>query len=73
MEWIGIISLTLNFIGALLIALSVGALDKKEGGWTTVNDKEYPFVYVKNKNFLRLGLVLLPVGFLLQIIIVIIE
>lgn len=63
------LGLALNMIGTLLIAISFGALSNKQGGTTEIDNskKVYEFAYVKHPVCFNIGIVVLLIGFALQL------
>ena len=62
------IGILINAIGSLMIVISIGKFPKEFGGSTTGDDgKEYHFAYVTHPKLLKIGLLAMVVGFLLQI------
>lgn len=68
---ISLIGLLFNFIGSLLVSISVGQIGKndEDGGYTTLeNGKSYNLAYLTHPNAFKLGLSLFVIGFVFQLI-----
>lgn len=60
--------LTLNIVGTLMVAFSFGKLPKGFGGTTTSDKgKIYAFAYLVRPNFFYSGIILLVLGYLIQL------
>ena len=60
--------LIINMAGSILIVISIGHFSKEFGGSTTDSKgKEYQFAYVLKPKLLHTGLILMVIGFVLQI------
>jgi len=57
-------------LGSLLVALAFGKFPKEFGGSTTGSDgKEYNIAYVIHPKLFKIGLWLIPIGFIFQLLI----
>jgi len=60
--------LIVGTLGSFLVAISFGGFPKGFGGSTTSDDgKKYHFAYVVHPILFKIGLWLIPVGFILQL------
>lgn len=63
------LGLILNTLGSILVVVSIGKFPDGFGGSTTSNKgREYHFAYVTRPTGLRAGLLLIILGFILQIL-----
>lgn len=60
--------LLVNMLGSIFVVISIGKFPKGFGGSTTDDDgNEYHFAYVTRPSLLKWGLILMIIGFFLQI------
>ncbi|OGN31522.1 MAG: hypothetical protein A3I92_00570 [Candidatus Yanofskybacteria bacterium RIFCSPLOWO2_02_FULL_43_10b] len=63
------LGLILNIIGSILVVVSIGKFPDGFGGSTTSNNgREYHFAYVTRPTGLKIGLLLIIIGFIVQIL-----
>ncbi len=62
------LGLTVGTLGGFLVAFSFGKFPKEFGGSTTGSDgKEYHIVYMLYPKLFKIGLWLIPIGFIFQL------
>lgn len=63
------LGLLLNTIGSVLVIISIGKFPRGFGGSTTDKyDNEYHFAYITKPTSLKIGLILIILGFIVQIL-----